>query len=113
VTGQSGTTTVAPAAAASYQIVGLSPTATRGTPYTFTLVVVDAFGNNVTGYLGTVHFTSSDANASLPAEYTFTTADAGKHTFMLTWGTQGVQSLTATDKAKSSTHGTQGGIAVQ
>jgi hypothetical protein len=50
-----------------------------------------------TGYMGTVSFTSSDANAVLPATYTFTTNNAGVATFSAILNTVGVQSLTATD----------------
>ena len=46
-----------------------------------TVKAVDAFGNTVTGYTGTVHFSSTDTQADLPADYTFTAADAGVHTF--------------------------------
>ncbi|HYX54104.1 MAG TPA: hypothetical protein VE783_11685 [Candidatus Limnocylindrales bacterium] len=52
---------------------------------------------NLTNYTGTVHFTSSDANAILPADYTFTSADAGVHTFSVTLATLGQQTLTVTD----------------
>src|SRR5205823_10501005 len=47
------------------------------------VTVQDSYGNTVTGYAGTVHFTSSDTNPSvvLPADYTFTGADNGVHTF--------------------------------
>jgi len=34
-----------------------------------------------TSYRGTVRFTSNSSTADLPTEYTFTTADAGEHTF--------------------------------
>ena len=50
-----------------------------------------------TGYTGTVHFTSSDAQAGLPANYTFTGGDAGTHVFSVTLKTAGTQSITATD----------------
>ena len=46
-----------------------------------TVRAVDAFGNTVTNYAGTAAFTSTDAQATLPAAYTFTPADAGTHTF--------------------------------
>src|SRR5207247_39139 len=59
----------------------------------------DAYGNLATGYRGTVRVTSSDAQAVLPADYTFTAADAGRHTFTTTLKTAGSQSLTATDTA--------------
>ncbi len=57
----------------------------------------DAYGNTVTGYTGTVHFTSSDAGAGLPADYTFTSDDQGTHTFAVTLQTAGTQTVTATD----------------
>src|SRR5258706_518839 len=46
-----------------------------------TVQAVDAFGNSVTGYTGTVTFSSTDAQATLPVAYTFTAADAGTRTF--------------------------------
>jgi hypothetical protein len=79
-----------------------SPTV-AGTPGSFTITVQDPFGATLTGYRGTVHFTSSDGQAMLPADYTFTDADAGMHMFSATLKTAGTQSLTATDTATSST----------
>jgi hypothetical protein len=59
---------------------------------------LDANNNVVTGYNGTVHFSSSDQQASLPPDYTFTDADNGSHTFdAVALGTQGFQSVTASD----------------
>lgn len=59
--------------------------------------------NTITSYTGTVHFTSSDPAASLPADYTFTAADAGFHTFVVSLSTPnapgGFQTITATDTA--------------
>jgi probable HAF family extracellular repeat protein len=48
---------------------------------------------------GTVHFTSSDAQAVLLADYTVTAADAGVHPFSLTLATLGDQTLNGTDSA--------------
>ena len=45
---------------------------------------LNANGTPATGYTGTIHFTSSDTKAILPVDYTFTTADAGTHTFTVT-----------------------------
>jgi len=65
---------------------------------------VDAYGNRVHSYLGTVHFTSTDAKAKLPANYTFTAADAGTHVFVGTviLKTVGTQSVTANDTLTAS-----------
>jgi hypothetical protein len=51
----------------------------------------------------------------LPADYMFTSSDAGQHTFtmMATLNTVGSQSITATDVTRSTFTGTQSGIAVQ
>ena len=85
---------------------------THGVPFTFTVTVLDAFGNVATGYTGTVHFTSSDSAASLPADYRFIRSDAGVHTFSATLNTTGSQSLTATDRLTSGITGTDPGIQV-
>ena len=61
---------------------------------------------------GTVHFTSTDAQAVLPANYTFTAGDAGAHTFSVTLETAGTQTITATDTVTGSITGTQSGITV-
>src|SRR5262249_45386431 len=52
-----------------------------GTPVNITVRALDLFNNLVTGYTGMVHFSSSDPQAQLPADYTFTAADNGVHTF--------------------------------
>jgi trimeric autotransporter adhesin len=88
------------------------PATTAGTSHSFTVTATDAFGNVVTGYRGTVHFTSSDAQAGLPGNYTFTASDNGVHTFSATLKTAGSQSLMATDTVTSSITGGQAGIVV-
>src|SRR5205807_1407041 len=69
-------------------------------------------GNTATGHTGTVHFTCSDGQAVLPADYTFVTADAGVRTFVATLKTGGSQSLTTTDTVTGTITGTQTGITV-
>ena len=56
----------------------------------------DAYGN-VANYTGTVHFTSTDGLATLPANYTFTASDYGTVYFTATLRTVGTQSVTVTD----------------
>jgi len=57
-----------------------------GKPFTFMLSAQDASGNLITDYAGTVHFAAlaADTRAVLPADYTFTPADGGFHTFTAT-----------------------------
>jgi uncharacterized protein (TIGR03437 family) len=45
--------------------------ATAGVPFTVSVSAQDRFGNLVPGYSGTVHFGSSDANATLPPDSRF------------------------------------------
>ena len=82
---------------------------TAGAAHNVTVTAEDAFGNTATGYRGTVHFTSSDGQAVLPANYTFTAGDAGTHTFTngVTLKTAGTQSITATDTVTGTITGTQ------
>ncbi len=65
-----------------------------GTAFSFTVTVVDQFGNTVTSYSGTVHFASSDPNAILPADAPLVN---GVGTFQATFLTGGSQSLSVSD----------------
>ena len=106
-------------AASTLELSGYpSPTPTD-VAHNFTVTVLDANGNVATGYIGTIHFTSTDSQSTagngLPTNYTFTTGsggDNGTHTFSATLQTPGTQSITATDTANSSINGTQSGIVV-
>src|SRR5262249_40223104 len=95
---------VTPAAAKVLEITGPS-SPTHNVAASYTVTARDAFGNIATGYRGTIHFTSSDGAAALPANYKFTAGDNGVHTFNVTFQTTGSQSLTATDTVTSSIKG--------
>jgi len=97
--------TVVAAAASSLTLTGLPNPATAGIAGNFTVTAYDPYGNVAGGYTGTVHFTSSDSQASLPGNYTFKATDAGTHTFSGTLKTTGTQSITATDTATTSITG--------
>ncbi len=71
-----------------------------GTPFDVSVTVQDAYGNTVTGYGGTVTFSSQDPyGATLPADYNFQAADQGQVTFAAGAAlyTAGVWDVTATD----------------
>jgi hypothetical protein len=93
-------------------LVGFPSPTIAGTPGSLTVTVQDALGAPLGGYRGTVHFTSTDSQAGLPADYTFIAADNGMHTFSATLKTAGSQSLTATDTAPVGASGTQSGIVI-
>jgi predicted outer membrane repeat protein len=105
-------TSAAAQAASSFVVTGFPTPSTQGVAGMFTVTAKDAFGNTATAYTGTVHFTSSDPHAVLPATYTFVNSDNGSHTFNATLQTSGTQSLTATDTISASITGTQTGITV-
>lgn len=100
---------VNPAATSTF-VVASFPSRPVGAAGAFYVIPQDAFGNWVPFYTGTVHFTSTDTLATLPAPYTFTYADHGFHWFNATFWTAGAQSLTATDTAAAT--GTQSNIEV-
>jgi hypothetical protein len=104
--GSAGSATVQVKAGAVTQFGITAPkTATAGTAFTITVLAEDAFGNLVTGYQGTVAFTSSDGGAVLPGNYTFVADDLGKHTFGVTLNTAGSQTVTATDTSNNTIKG--------
>ena len=97
-----------------YIVTGLPATMIPSSTGTVTVRVLDSAGNVSTGYTGTVHFTSSDGAAVLPADYTFVAGDHGAHTFTagVTLRTEGTQSVTASDTATATISGTRAGIVV-
>lgn len=54
-----------------------------GEAISLTVRAIDAYSNSISGYTGTVAITSTDTIANVPANYTFTAADAGSHTFIV------------------------------
>lgn len=82
-------------------IVQAPDTAKKGETFSFT-VTAQVDGQVDSAYLGTVAFTSpDDPGATLPTDYTFTTTDAGAHTFDLaaSFSTEGMHTLVVTDTA--------------
>ncbi len=106
-----GVNVQAASAAGSFVVAGF-PTTTAGTAKSFTVKVKDIFGNLTTSYLGTVGFSSSDFQAGLPASYTFTSTDAGVHTFNAILKTVGAQSIAVKDVVTAAAVGSQTGIVV-
>ena len=109
---------VTPGVAKSFTVsVGMNPWP-AGSTHSVRVTALDAYGNVATGYQGTIHFTTSDAAASVPADYTFTAADNGVHTFPntlipgLTLRTVGTQWVRATDTVTATITGIKTGIVV-
>jgi hypothetical protein len=91
--------------------IATSATATSGAAQSVTVTATDAYGNAAT-YVGTVKFSSSDTQAILPANYSFTTKDSGVHTFNVTLKSSGSQSITASDAVNNALTNTRAGISV-
>jgi hypothetical protein len=87
--------------------IGVPSSATAGSPFTVTVTAIVG-GTRDTVINTAIHFTSSDSAAVLPADYYFTAADAGSHTFTngATLMTAGNQSITATEVGVPGLNGT-------
>lgn len=107
ITGTSKAITVIDAA--THFSVTAPTNVTTGIPFNFTVTALDALNNAVPTYAGTVHFTSTDAQVSLPADSTLTN---GSGSFPATLATLGSQTITATDSATASLTGTSSAITV-
>jgi uncharacterized repeat protein (TIGR01451 family) len=107
ITGTSGTINVT--GPATHFSVAAPATATAGAPFNVTVTALNAGGTTATSYAGTVHFTSTDGAAVLPANSTLTN---GVGTFSTTLNTSGSRTITATDTVTSAITGTSGPINV-
>ncbi|MCI0464844.1 MAG: FG-GAP-like repeat-containing protein [Gemmataceae bacterium] len=68
-----------------------------GTPIAVTVTALDANNNPDPLFTLPVHFTTSDASAVLPSDYTFQLTDAGTKTFTVILNTAGSHTITVTD----------------
>ena len=103
------TVSVTPASATRFVVSGFPSSTTAGIANSATVTAYDAYGNEATGYTGTVAITSSDSQAVLPANAGLT---YGVGSFTVTLETAGTQSITATDTMTNSITGSQIGITV-
>lgn len=110
-TAASSAFTITPGATANL-LVTAGTSQTAGTAFDVTLTARDQAGNTTPAYTGTVRFSSSDSQASLPPDYTFQAGDLGVHSANVTINIGGTQSVTVTDISSSSITGSQTDIAV-
>ncbi len=107
---QSYTITVNPGAATHFAVaLTSSSTITAGGTVSFKITALDVDNNTATGYSGTVMFTSSDAQAALPANSTLA---SGVGSFSATLKTAGSQTITATDTTNATVTGTSSAVTV-
>jgi hypothetical protein len=112
ITGTQAGIQVNAAAAVTLTVSGFPSPAHKKTFYDFTVTARDRYGNVATGYTGTVTFGSDARRVTLPADYTFTAADKGVHTFQAAFLRKGVFMLSATDTSDPTIAGVQTDIQV-
>ena len=114
ITGVQSAITVGPAAATHFAVSGFTDPTVAGVAHNVTVTALDDYNNTATGYTGTVHFTSLDGLAILPANTAFQAGWNGTHTFTngVTFATVGSQTVTATDILTGTITGTSAGITV-
>jgi len=103
---------VLPAEIDHFTMINYPASTTAGVAFVagVTVTAYDEFDNVKTNYNGTVNWTSSDGApypASLPVDYTFTSSDAGVHTFAgagFTLYTTASQTITVSDTVLSATN---------
>jgi FG-GAP-like repeat/FG-GAP repeat len=108
ITGTSNSISVSGGAASHFSIA-VPGAATPGITFNFMVTALDNFNNVAASYSGTVHFTSSDGQAVLPANSTLTN---GVGNFSATLKTDGAQTITATDTITGSITSTSNSITV-
>jgi hypothetical protein len=86
-------TTVTPGATSALVFGGLPGTAQTGTGITFNLSTKDGYGNPTTD--ATVHFTSDDPQAMLPADQNFAGSGGTRSNLTATFNTAGNHTITA------------------
>lgn len=89
--------------------ISTSSSATAGVSASVTVTAQDASGSTLTGYNGTVQFSSTDGAATLPGTSALTN---GAGVFAATFRTAGTQTITATDTTVSPIVGTSGNVTV-
>src|SRR5216684_711292 len=105
--GCGSTTTTIQQVATHYSVSSAAPATSAGTAFNITITALDDKNSPVATYSGTVHFTSSDLQAVLPASAMITN---GTGTASVTLKTAGPQTVTAT--GTDSLTGTSNGVPV-
>jgi hypothetical protein len=109
VLGACGGGSTPPPPSATHFSVTTTASPSAGAAFHLTVTALAASGQTATSYSGTVHFTSTDGQAVLPANSTLVN---GTGTFSVTLKTVGSQSITATDTATVSISGVLSSINV-
>ena len=99
------TVMVGPQSAVALKLEPASPSSTAGQPLDVTLTALTIAGKLALGFHGTVHLSSTDGQAVLPADVVFAASDGGSKHVMVTLKTAGLSTLTGTDTTNPGTQG--------
>jgi hypothetical protein len=92
-------------------VLSASTSETAGNSFSLTVTAENSSGQTDTSFTGTIDFTSTDPQASLPS-LTITSSDDGTATVSVTLKTAATQSITGTETTNSAVTGTLQGIVV-
>ena len=95
-----------------FTLTGIATSQTAGTFSSPVVTAYDAFNNVMTGYTGTIHFTSDNTKVTLPEDYTFLAEDNGTHTFTNGVRLMGASAGCAINVADGAVTASQTGIVV-
>jgi ligand-binding sensor domain-containing protein len=109
ITGTSGNITVNPGPTAGFAVTAPTEVTSR-VPFNFTVTAVDEYGNPTSNYQGTVHFTSTDSAAVLPADATISNGSAVFTATLYSYDAQ--QTIQVTDSAMAAITGSNNSIYV-
>jgi hypothetical protein len=79
--GNAGSVTVLLTPVSTHFAINAPTTATAGASFSITVTAENSTGGTLANFTGTIHFSSSDPQATLPANYKFVSGDHGVHTF--------------------------------
>lgn len=115
MTGQQTEIDVIAGGATTLQVASIVDPIKVGAASDVYVAAYNADGSLDDDFTGTIHFTSTDPQATLPADYTFVVSDGGDHTFTggVVLRTEGEQTVTATQVGSSSVTGSQSDITVR
>ena len=112
LTGSQNNIVVSPSNANYLEVKNFPTPIAAGTAANVTIVAHDIYGNIATGYTGTVVTTTTDPNATAPANQVYTLPMAGAANITLTLISAGLRNINANDQATSAIAGRQLSILV-
>ena len=97
---------------AVYFTIDAPSSVAAGQVFYITVTAKDSYNDVVTGYTGTVSFSSTDSQWVSPGDIQFTAADLGKKILAVTMKTAGIQRIYCEDIANPAVNGTSNDINV-